>query len=236
MLRSRDDGRAAAGERRSASRAGRLPATAGWLVVTPLALSAGARVAHLDESSSALLLADGLTPLLGPPALVALGIGLRRRRRLLTVVSAATAGVYLWSALSGLGVPAEAQPPAGTVPTLRLFSANVYDANPDIGWVAAEIRASAPDLLALQEVGPGGAAGLRRAGILARFPYAVTAIRTGASGVALWSRFPLVNTSVEDVRGVPFIRATVVFGARRLRLYTIHTVAPLGADRVRWRA
>src|SRR6266511_1638777 len=80
-------------QRRAVFRA-RLPAAIGWLVVTPLAVSAGARLARFDESSSLLLLADGLTPLLGPPALVAFGIALQQRRRALAVVSAATAGVF----------------------------------------------------------------------------------------------------------------------------------------------
>jgi hypothetical protein len=38
------------------------------------------RAARLDESSSLILLIGGLTPFLGPPALVALGIGMQQRR------------------------------------------------------------------------------------------------------------------------------------------------------------
>jgi endonuclease/exonuclease/phosphatase (EEP) superfamily protein YafD len=41
---------------------------------------------------------------------------------------------------------------------------------------------------------------------------------------------------VQDVRGMPFIGASIVLGTRQLRLYTVHTVAPLGKDRLRWRA
>ena len=97
------------GRRRSP--AARLSVATGWLILTPLAFSVAARVSHVDESSSLLLLGDGLTPFLGPPALVAFGVGLRQRRWLLTVLSAATAGVYLCSALSGLGVPVRVRPP-----------------------------------------------------------------------------------------------------------------------------
>jgi endonuclease/exonuclease/phosphatase (EEP) superfamily protein YafD len=46
---------------------------------------------------------------------------------------------------------------------------------------------------------------------------------------------PLAKTAVEHVRGTPLIRATIVLGIRQLRLYTVHMVAPLGDDRVRWR-
>jgi endonuclease/exonuclease/phosphatase family metal-dependent hydrolase len=227
--------RAVADERDSVSRA-RLPAAIGWLAVAPPVVSAAARVARLDESSSLLILADGLTPLLVPPALLALGIGLRQRRWTLAVLSGATAGAFLWSTIPAIGVPAHVPPPGGTPPALRLFNANLHAANPAVAPIAEEIRAAAPDLVTLQEVDPDGAAGLLRSGVAARFPYRVTEVRYGASGIALWSRFPLAESQVLDLGGMPFIRATVVLGARRLRFYTFHVVAPVGEDRARWKA
>jgi endonuclease/exonuclease/phosphatase (EEP) superfamily protein YafD len=229
-------GRARSTGRRAVWR-GRVSAAIGWLIVTPPAVSAGARVAHLVEASSLLILAGGLTPLLGPPAMVAFVIGLQQRRWPLAVLSSATAVVLLWSAVPGFAaLPMRVRPPGGASPTLRLFSANVHDANPDVGPIAEEILAAAPDLVAVQEVDPDGAAGLRRSGIPARFPYGVTEIRPGASGIALWSRLPLAEPQVLDVGGMPLIRVTVVLGARRLRLYTVHMVAPVGEGRVRWKA
>jgi endonuclease/exonuclease/phosphatase (EEP) superfamily protein YafD len=221
--------------RRSRSRA-RLPAVIGWLITVPLSICAAARAARLEESSSLLLLAAGLTPLLGPPALVALGIGLWQRRRPLAVVSAATAAAHLCSALSGLGAPVRGPSPAGTLPALRLFSANVYHANPDLGRIGQEIRAAAPDVVALQEVDSDGAARLQRSGVLARFPYAVTDLRKSPSGIGLWSHLPVADSQVQDVHGMAVIKATILVGSRRLRLYSVHTVAPLGDDRVRWQA
>jgi endonuclease/exonuclease/phosphatase (EEP) superfamily protein YafD len=208
----------------------------GWLLVAPLSLCAAARAARLEESSSLLLLATGLTPLLGPPALVALGIGLWQRRRPLAVVSAATAAAHLYTALSGLGVPVRGPAPAGALPALRLFSANVHHANPDLGRIGQEIQAAAPDLVALQEVDPDGAADLQRSGVLAHFPYAVTELRKSPSGIGLWSRLPVADSQVQDVHGMAVIKATILVGSHRLRLYTVHTVAPLGDDRVRWQA
>jgi endonuclease/exonuclease/phosphatase family metal-dependent hydrolase len=206
------------------------------VIVAPLAVNAGAQVLQLSEASSLLLLAAGLTPWLWPPALVVLAIGLWRGRPLLAVVAAATTGVLLASAVAGLGLPAGDPPRAGMLPTLRLFTANIHDANPDMGPIAKEIAAVAPDLVALQEIDPDGAAGLARSGVLDRFPYSMTETRTGASGIALWSRFPLVDAQVQDVLGRPFIIATVMVGAKRLRLYTVHTVAPLGGGRAQWQA
>lgn len=208
----------------------------GWLIIVPLSISAAAQVARLGESSSLLLLVTGLTPLLGPPALVALGIGLWQRRWPLAAVSAATAAAHLVSALSGLGAPVRAPSSAGALPALRLFSANVYHANRDLGRIGQEIRATAPDLVALQEVDPDGAAGLQRSGVLARFPYAVTELRTSPFGIGLWSRLPIADSQVQDVHGMAVIKATILVGSHRLQLYMLHTVAPLGDDRVRWQA
>ena len=228
--------RRAVGDRRRASSRARLPAAIAWLTVAPLAVSAAARVARLDESASLLILADGVTPLLVPPALFALGIGLWRRGWTLAVLSAATAATFLWSTVPAVGVRGRAPPPGGASPALRLFDANLHAANPGVAPIAEEIRAAAPDLVALQEVDPDGAAGLLRSGVLARFPYRVTEVRYGASGIALWSRFPLVEARVEQVDDVPFIRATVVLGERRLRICTVHVEAPVGDGRARWRA
>lgn len=226
---------AVAAERR-ARLPGRLPAAVGWLTVAPLAVSAAARVARLDEAASLLILADGVTPLLVPPALLALGIGLRRRSWTLAAVSTGTAAVLLWSTIPALGLPGRAPPPTGTPPALRLFDANLHAANPDVAAIAEEIRAAAPDLVALQEVDPDAAAGLLRSGVLARFPYQVTEVRNGPPGIALWSRFPLADPEVLDTGGMPRIRATVLLGARRLRFYNVHVVAPVGEDRARWKA
>jgi endonuclease/exonuclease/phosphatase (EEP) superfamily protein YafD len=223
-------------KRRHTKPRSRLAAAIGWLVVAPVSVCAATVAAQLQESSSLLLLAVGLTPFLGLPALIALGIGLQHRRRLLTVVSAATAGVLLFSTLPGLGMPIGTRPPAGTRSTLRLFSANVHFANPDIGRIAEEIVATSPDLVALQEIDLDAAWGLRKSGALGRFPYAATAIRTGPAAIGLWSRFPLADVRVQDVYGMPFISVTVGSGTRRLRVYTVHLIAPLGGDRIRWRA
>ena len=130
-------------QRASAARA-RLPAAIGWLTVAPPAVSAAARVARLDESSTLLILADGLTALLVPPALLALGIGLQQRNRALTLLSAATASVLLWTTIPAVGLPDRVPPPAGTSPALRLFNANLHAANPDVAPIAEEIGPSPP--------------------------------------------------------------------------------------------
>jgi endonuclease/exonuclease/phosphatase family metal-dependent hydrolase len=56
------------------------------------------------------------------------------------------------------------------LPALRLFSANVYHANRDLGRIGQEIRAAAPDLVALQKVDPHGTADVQRSGVLSPSP------------------------------------------------------------------
>ena len=210
-------------------------AAVGWLLAAPLALAATAHLARLDQGATVLLLAAGLIPMLWAPALLAAAIGWWARRRVLAALSAGLLVLYLAWALAGLGIPWAGPPGPPAAPRLRLFSANLYHHNPDVGSIAEEIRAAAPEVVALTELSPENAAGLRRTGVLGAYPQAVVRARPGAFGIGLWSRLPLAGAHVTEVAGVPVIRATVLLDGRRLRLYVVHTVAPLGADLDRWR-
>ncbi len=215
-------------------RQGWLAAAVGWLVAVPLALAAAAHLARFDQETTVLLLVAGLIPWLWVPALLPVVVGLWTRRRVLAALSVGVLLLDLVWALVGLGRP-RAVPGAGTVPQLRLFSANLHYDNPRIDSIATEIRTAAADVVALTELSEENAAGLRRAGVLRAHRHAVVRSRGGAFGIGLWSRLPLVRPQVIAVAGVPVIRATVLLGGRRLRLYVVHTVAPLGPDLDRWR-
>jgi endonuclease/exonuclease/phosphatase family metal-dependent hydrolase len=82
---------------------------------------------------------------------------------------------------------------------------------------------------------PDGAAAVLRSGVLARFPYRVTEIRHGASGIAPLVTVPPRAPGAGRWRHARH-QATVVLGNRRLRFYTVHMVAPVGAGRLRWKA
>jgi endonuclease/exonuclease/phosphatase (EEP) superfamily protein YafD len=215
-------------------RQGRLAAAVGWLVAGPLALAAAAHLTQLDQEATVLLLVAGLTPWLWAPALLPAAVGVWTRRRVLAALAGGVLLLDLAWALAGLGLPRSA-PGAGTGPGLRLFSANLYYGNPRIDAVASEVRTAAADVVALTELSQANAAGLRRSGVLRAYPYAVVRSRGGAFGIGLWSRQPLAQAQVTTVAGAPVIRATVLLGGRRLRLYVVHTVAPLGEDLDRWR-
>jgi endonuclease/exonuclease/phosphatase (EEP) superfamily protein YafD len=222
------------GSRSRPGRQGRLAAALGWLLVVPLALAAAAHLTRLDQGWPPLLLVAGLTPALWAPAVVPVVIGLWTRRHLLAALSAWVLLLDLGWALAGLGLP-RAVPSPDAAPALRLFSANLYYQNPQIDAAAAEIGTAGADVVALTELSEDNAAGLRRSGVLEGYRYAVVRSRPGAFGIGLWSRLPLTRSQVTEVAGVPMLRATVLLGGRRLRVYVVHTVAPLGDDLDRWR-
>lgn len=205
----------------------------GWLVAGPLALSAAARLVHLDEKSSLLLLIDGLTPWLWLPALGSFAIGLSIRRPLLSVVSGAVAALYLVWTVPGLGLP-PATPRTGSAVQFRLFSANLNFHNADTRGIAKEISTVRPDVIVLQELSSRTAMGPSSSGVLDEYPYAVVRPREGAFGIGVWSRLPLVDAQAVNVAGVTMIRATLLVSGQALQLWAVHVVAPVGPDRDRW--
>jgi hypothetical protein len=128
---------------------------AGWLVAAPLALAAVAHLTGLDQDASVLLLVAGLTPLLW----VAAVIGWWARGRVLAALSVGLLVLYLSWALAGLGLPRTATPAAAAAPRLRVFSANLHFGNPDVGSMATELGAAAPDVAAVAELSPDHLAG-----------------------------------------------------------------------------
>ena len=187
-------------------------------------------MARLDESSTLLILADGLAALLVPPALLALGIGLRQRSRALTLLSAATASVLSGRPSARSACPTGRRHRRGR---RRRCGCSTPTSMPPTRTSRRSRRRSGPPPRPRRptQVDHDAAAGLLRSGVLARFPYRVTEIRNGPPGIALWSRFPLTDPEVLDTGGMPRIRATVLLGARRLRFYNVHVVAPVGGPR-----
>jgi endonuclease/exonuclease/phosphatase (EEP) superfamily protein YafD len=73
---------------------------------------------------------------------------------------------------------------------LRVVSANLLEGQADPGPLVRSAREQA-DVLALQELTPHEVDGLSAAGLDATFPYRWLDPRAGASGVGVWSRFPM---------------------------------------------
>ncbi|MGI9023920.1 MAG: endonuclease/exonuclease/phosphatase family protein, partial [Acidimicrobiales bacterium] len=211
-------------------------AVAGWALVAPPVVVTTARVTRVDRWGP-VLMAEALGPLIGAPALVALGLAAVTRRWRLAAVAAVTAGGHLaWlaadlrrAAPAAAGHPDSADDRTSPRSRFRLFSANVLFTNTYLDGIAAEIHKADPDVVVLQEVSAPTVAGLDRAGILDLFPHRWLAPRPDPLGTAILSRLPLEAADSWKVDGVTLAnRATVVVGDHRVRLYNVHTRAPFG--------
>ena len=211
-----------------------MASAAGWAVVVPLLVVAGARLIAWDARSTLVAL-NSLTPVLFLPAwAVAALAALTRRVALLSasvVVVIAQVLFMLPELLAREPVP-ELVPGASA---LRLYSANVYAANTNVAGQAEEIRRSRPDIVFLQEATPAFLAALEASGAIGELPHRVVVPRTDPFAAVLASRLPLLDHDVVEVDGRPVVvRATIAAEGVPIRLYAVHVVAPVGGSRQAW--
>ena len=200
----------------------------------PLALVALARLVAWDARSTLVGL-NALTPVVFLPAWpVAIAAGALRRWTLFAaaaVVVLAHVGLLLPELRAAEALPAAAR----SAPHFRVFDANVLASNRDTVALAAEVRRHRPDLLILQEATPTFLAGLDATGVLADLPYRVTVSRDDPFAAVVASRWPLTEDDIVSSHGRPvLIRATVEIEGRAVRIFAVHTVAPIGGARVEW--
>ncbi|WP_380165142.1 endonuclease/exonuclease/phosphatase family protein [Jannaschia sp. R86511] len=126
-----------------------------------------------------------------------------------------------------------AAPADGT--SVTVMSVNARFGNADPGRVVELVRDNGVDVLLVQELTPGLAAGLEASGLTGLLPEAVTTVRPGPDGTGTftrWSqdRLPAPATTFATVRSV-----VTVPGARPLTLTNAHTWPPLPGTVDRWR-
>jgi endonuclease/exonuclease/phosphatase (EEP) superfamily protein YafD len=111
--------------------------------------------------------------------------------------------------------------------TLTVLSANVYRGKADPAALVALVERNEADLLAVQELTPRFARGLRQAGIGRLLPHAVVEVRRGAAGGGIYSRLPLRPVAA---RSPTFFRQPRVSlqlpGGRQARLVDVHPLTP----------
>lgn len=90
------------------------------------------------------------------------------------------------------------EPPADSSP-IRVLTANIYLGQADPDQLVERARAENADVVALQELTPEAVERLSAAGMDTTFPYHSLDARPYASGVGLWSRFPI--TSARNIPG-----------------------------------
>ena len=110
---------------------------------------------------------------------------------------------------------------------LRVVTANAWFANPDHAALVAWLSRSDADIIALQEITPQWVLALEA---LARtYPYRKVIPREDPYGIALLSRWPIVDVQAMDFSGdgVPSLVADVDVQGRKLRVIALHTRWPM---------
>lgn len=163
--------------------------------------AAGLVARYLPIERHSLLVLAAASPYLmiaGPIGMLLLGLG---RRWLLTLVAAGLCVVMLGIQVPRyLGAKVSETPVAG----VRVMTANLGMGRADPQAVAALARDSA-DVLVLQEMTSEAANGLILAGIDDSFPYRVIDPRAMASGIGVWSRYPIAESRAVEGYSLPML-------------------------------
>ena len=127
--------------------------------------------------------------------------------------------------------PWSSAPPPASDLRLRIFDANVSQANRDMSALAKEIIASRPQVVTLEELTPSSYTALMSSGLRTTFPFRFVKPEPAAGGEGIFSSFPLSATSAWDNLGGQIeLDATVPFAGRDVRLAVAHVFAPIGFD------
>jgi endonuclease/exonuclease/phosphatase (EEP) superfamily protein YafD len=184
------------------------------------------RVLHLDDSSVVATL-QSLTPYVLLPAWLALGWAAARRRRVLAAAGLAGAAFQLAWLLpeARAAVPLDAA--AQAAPGLRVFSANVFAANPHPDRIVAEVLASDADVVLLQEYDDDARRAFAAAGGLDRYPYVVENRRNDPFGSLIASRLPVLVSEIRTVGTVPVPVAVIDTAIGPVSFVSVHTRRPV---------
>ncbi|MFN0136553.1 MAG: endonuclease/exonuclease/phosphatase family protein [Phycisphaerae bacterium] len=123
---------------------------------------------------------------------------------------------------------------AADAATIRVFSGNLLAFNRETAEIANEIAACDADVIMLQEFTPHWRDALAPR-LEDRYPYQVLAPQTDCFGVAIYSKWPYVQSPRVDVRlgrePAPQIRAVVQTPLGPVVFYNIHLVPPTSVTR-----
>lgn len=161
------------------------------------------------------------------------------------VAAGVQAAVRHWAALAVTGaavialavvlVPrmsADEQPAAGGA-EFTVMSVNLYVGQTDLGKVVDLVAEHRPDLLSVQELTPGAAAGLAELGLEELLPYSILEPDGLAVGTGLYAAHPLERITTVGRDGIFYqIGAEVDLGGEAVRFMAVHTAAPATPERI----
>ncbi|MEV6629159.1 endonuclease/exonuclease/phosphatase family protein [Actinoplanes sp. NPDC051470] len=218
----------------------RPPATAGrhgkrvgvtvlvWLVLLPIAVWAVLRFGGWE--SGALVQLFAFTPYAAAWSLIPALIALLTRRWLGAAVAVVAAALLAVSILPRVMADRDTGPATGVV--LHIMSSNVELGGADADALVALVREQDVAVLAMQEFTPGIQARLEAAGLKTLLPYSSVAAQWGASGSAVYSRFPITSPGARR-NGGGFMQAYATItpsGAGPIVVESAHPLAPSSVE------
>jgi len=158
------------------------------VVAAPWALWAVGRLLGLDRGFPLVPLVS-YTPYVAATAVIPLALAVAMRRWGPAALSVLALVCLALAILPRVVPDASAEDHAG--PELRVLTANLYRSRADPRELIRMARENEVDVLAVQELTPGGAARLDRAGLAGLLPHSYLATRESVYGSGIYSRFPL---------------------------------------------
>jgi endonuclease/exonuclease/phosphatase (EEP) superfamily protein YafD len=154
------------------------------------------------------------------------------------LVATACVGCALWAGALATPTLVPHEPPAvegsllGSRPTIRTLFANVWNQGEPSNDAASWMLSEEPDLVGIAELSAAWEEALQP--LEERLPYVLACPRVlERTGVALYSKFPIVKAKIEPV--VPgaaiHIEAVVEHPQGRIRVFVIHPQSPRSAER-----
>lgn len=186
--------------------------------------AAGLASRYLPIGNEGILVAAAASPYLAVAGLIAMTLFVGTRQWLLTILAA-----VLCLVMVGIQLPRYIGPEKTSVPgvAVRVVTANLGLGEADPLPVVALARESA-DVLVLQEMTPGVAEAMSSAGLDAEFPHRAIDPRPHASGVGVWSRYPIVESGHITGYAMPMLRARIRVPGVKVEpiVVAVHLAAP----------
>lgn len=194
-----------------------------WLVVSPFAVWAVLRLIPADVHFRWVQLV-AFTPYVALASVVAPLVALASRRW-----AALAASLAVTATLAACVVP-RALPDGGRTtssgPALRILSANLEVGGVPPSALVDLVRRLRPDVLALQELTPSAAEGLRQAGLATLLPYKAELALEGPRGSGVYARHAITPGQAIEYGFGQMVATVEVPGAGPVGVVSVHPCAP----------
>jgi endonuclease/exonuclease/phosphatase (EEP) superfamily protein YafD len=204
-----------------------------WLVVSSLLLAFLIQRIWLGDEWHLFVMLAVFTPILYLPAWIIAGLALAKKQRALALVAGLVVIGHLW--LIWPVLPVHDTPRAPDGPALRIGTANVLFDNRDKLSAVRKTLDSDLDVLIVPEYTDEYRRIYESQGVGIRYPFRLeTSVKTGPSGIAMFSRFPINSPRRLDF-GHHALQGVVSVGGVPVTVLAVHTEAPWEENLESWR-